>query len=110
MTDTDTFHPTELRDRPPSPSVSAATAIAYLRETLEGLQTILGDPAGYAAEDRDEIREALAEIDHALARTAPFAPAPDDAAAGDAALAALDGPPGEWHASAAPATEQEASA
>jgi hypothetical protein len=39
-----------------------------LREGLEGVLTILGNPAGYCENDRVEVEQAIAEVERALGR------------------------------------------
>lgn len=41
-----------------------------LREALEGVLMILGNPNGYCSDDRTEVAQAVAEVERALGRRA----------------------------------------
>ena len=47
-----------------------ASEARRLREALEDLLVILGDPAGYCEDDRTEVAQAVAKIERALGRRA----------------------------------------
>ena len=57
-----------MKEAPAAEAVAAAGDAEKLREALEDVLTILGDPSGYCESDRTEVAQAVAHVERALGR------------------------------------------